>query len=114
MEYEHRRGVGRTLRGPARAHSEVCAHGILAGEVPRTIGIMAHSEQCPYYAVLYVQSVLIMQCLKYAMRPCYVVRYMQRVRIIQCFICNVSVLFSALYAKCPYYSVLYMQSVLIM
>ena len=45
---------------------------------------------------------------------------MQSVLIIQCFICKVSLLFSALYAKCllfsalyakcPYYSVLYVQS----
>ena len=34
---------------------------------------------------------------------------MQRVRVIYCFICKVSVLFTALYAKCPYYVVLCMQ-----
>ena len=38
---------------------------------------------------------------------------MQSVRIIQCLICKVSLLFSALYAKCLYSLVLYMQSVLI-
>ena len=31
------------------------------------------------------------------------VLYMQSVRIIECFICKVSLLLSALYAKCPYY-----------
>jgi hypothetical protein len=35
----------------------------------------------------------------------YFVLYMQSVLIIQCFICKVSLLFSALYAKCPYYLV---------
>ena len=51
----------------------------------------------------------------------YLVLYMQSVLIIECYICNVSLLFTALYAtcpyyyaKCPYYVVLYMQSVLIM
>ena len=39
--------------------------------------------------------------------------FMQSVLIIYCFICKVSLLFSALYAKCPYYLVLYMQSVLV-
>ena len=34
-------------------------------------------------------------------------------RIVQCFIYRVSLLCSALYAECPYYVVLYMQSVLI-
>ena len=38
---------------------------------------------------------------------------MQSVLIMQCFICKVSLLCSALYAKCPYYSVIYTQSVLI-
>ena len=38
---------------------------------------------------------------------------MQSVLIMQCFICKVSVLYSALYAKWPYYVVLYMQTVLI-
>ena len=38
---------------------------------------------------------------------------MQRVLIIQCVIRKVSLLFSAIYAKCPYYLVLYMQRVLI-
>jgi hypothetical protein len=32
---------------------------------------------------------------------------MQSVLIMQCFICKVSLLCSALYAKCPYYAVLY-------
>ena len=36
---------------------------------------------------------------------------MRSVPITQCVICKVSVLFSALYAKCPYYLVLFMQSV---
>ena len=39
---------------------------------------------------------------------------MESVLIIRCFICIVSLLFSALYAKCPYYVVLYVQSVHIM
>ena len=39
---------------------------------------------------------------------------MQSVLIVQCFICKASLKCSALYAKCPYYVVLYMQSVLIM
>ena len=39
---------------------------------------------------------------------------MQRVLSMQCSICKVSLLISALCAKCHYYSVLYMQSVLIM
>ena len=38
---------------------------------------------------------------------------MQSVLIVECFICKVSLVLSALYAKCTYYSVLYMQSVLI-
>ena len=46
--------------------------------------------KCPYYFVLYMQSVLILYC----------------------FICKVCILFRALYAKCPYYFVHYMQSVL--
>ena len=37
-----------------------------------------------------------------------------RVLNMSCFICKVSVLCIALYAKCPYYVVLYMQSVRIM
>ena len=37
---------------------------------------------------------------------------MQHVRFTLCFVCNVSILLSALYAKCLYY-VLYMQSVLL-
>ena len=37
----------------------------------------------------------------YAKCPYYVVLYMQSVLIIQCLICKVSLLFSALYAKCP-------------
>ena len=41
------------------------------------------------------------------------VLYMQSVLILQCFICNVSLYSSALYAKCPYTLVIYMQSVLI-
>ena len=41
--------------------------------------------------------------------PYYVVLYMQSVRIMYWFICKVSVLGSALYAKCLYYVVLYMQ-----
>ena len=45
--------------------------------------------------------------------PSYFVLYMQSVHITLCFICKVSLLFSALYAKCPYYLVLYMQNVLI-
>ena len=47
--------------------------------------------KCPYYFVLYMQSVL----------------------IISCFIYKVSLLCSALYAKCPCYAVLYIQRVLI-
>ena len=39
---------------------------------------------------------------------------MQSVLIMQCFIYKVSLLRSALYTKCPYYAVLYIQSVLIM
>ena len=39
---------------------------------------------------------------------------MQSVLIIECFICKVSLLFSALYAKCPCCLVLFMQSVLIL
>ena len=35
--------------------------------------------------------------------------YMQSVVIIYCFVWIVSLLFNALYAKCPYYVVLYMQ-----
>ena len=48
--------------------------------------------------------------------PYYVVLYstMQSVLIMYCFICKVSLLCSALYAKCPYFVVLYMQRVLIM
>ena len=38
---------------------------------------------------------------------------MQCVLIIHCFICKVSLLFTALYAKCPYYLLYYMQRVLI-
>ena len=49
----------------------------------------------------------------YAECPHYLVLYMRSVLSIQCFICEVFLLFSALYAKCPYYSVLCMQSVLI-
>ena len=47
-------------------------------------------------------------------RSLYLALYMQSVRIILCFICKVSLLCSALYAKCPYCVVLYMQGVLIM
>ena len=43
-------------------------------------------QKCPYYVVLYMQSVLIVQCSIY----------------------KVSLLCSALNAKCPYYVVLYM------
>ena len=52
--------------------------------------------------------------LSYAKCPYYLVLYMQSVLVIKCFICKVS-LSSALYAKCPYYLVLYstMQSALI-
>jgi hypothetical protein len=39
---------------------------------------------------------------------------MQCVLIVYCFICNVSLLCTALYAKCPYYVLLHMQCVLIM
>ena len=48
-------------------------------------------QKCPYYALLYMQSIL----------------------IIHCMICKVFLLFTALYAKCSYYSLLHMQSVLI-
>ena len=34
-------------------------------------------------------------------------------RIVQCYICKVSLLFTALYAKCPYYAVLYKDTLLI-
>ena len=37
---------------------------------------------------------------------------MQSVLIISCFICNVSLLCTGLYSKCPCYVVLYIQSVL--
>ena len=49
----------------------------------------------------------------YAKRPCYSVLYIPSVLIIQCFICQASLVCSALYAKRPCYSVLYMPSVLI-
>ena len=57
---------------------------------------MQEWAKCPYYSVLYIQSVLVIQ---------YFI-----------ILCQVSLLCSALYAKCPYYSVLYnnMQSALIM
>ena len=57
-------------------------------------------------------SVLFTALLVYAKCPYYLLLYMQSVRIINCFICKVSVLFSALYAKCPYYLLLRMQSAL--
>ena len=44
----------------------------------------------------------------------YLVLYMPSVLIMYCVICKVSLLFSALYAKCPYHVLLYMQSVRIM
>ena len=53
----------------------------------------------------YMQSVLITYEL--------VLIYVQSVLIVYFFMSKVSLLFSALYAKCPYYLVLYMQSVLI-
>jgi hypothetical protein len=43
----------------------------------------------------------------YAKCPYYVLLYMQSVLIMQCFICKVSLLCSALYAKRPYYLLLY-------
>ena len=44
-----------------------------------------HSK-CAHYLILYIQSVLVMQCL----------------------ICKVTLLFGALYVKCPYHLVLFM------
>ena len=38
----------------------------------------------------------------YVKSPCYVVVDMQSLRVMQCFICKVSLLCSALHAKCPY------------
>ena len=58
-----------------------------------------------------MQSVLIMYCF-IAKCPYYELLYMQSV-LMNCFICKVSLLLIALYAKCPYYELLYMQSVLI-
>ena len=50
----------------------------------------------------------------YAKCPYYLVLYMQTLLIMYCFICKVSLfLLSAFYAKCPYYVGLYTQSVLI-
>ena len=53
----------------------------------------------PYYAGFICRVSLIM--------------YMQSVLIMYCCICKVSLLCTAVYAKCPYYVLLYMQSVLI-
>ena len=64
--------------------------------------LVLYMQKCPYYLVLDMQSGFY-----------YFVLYMQSVLIIQCFVCKMSLLFSAVYAKCPYYLVLYMQSVLI-
>ena len=47
--------------------------------------------KCPYYVVLYMQSVLICSAL-YAKCSYYVVLYMQSVLIIQCFLYTQSVL----------------------
>ena len=46
----------------------------------------------------------------YAESPYYVVLSMQSLLIMQCFLCKVSLLCSAFYAECPYYVVLSMQS----
>ena len=70
---------------------------------------VAHAKHCITIRSLYIEHYYNKECIQSA------IFYMQIVLIIQCFICKVSLLCtSALYAKCPYYVVLYMQSVLIM
>ena len=97
-------------------------------------GISNTGRQCPYYVMLYMQSVLIRSYLvlyttsmqSVLIIPCFIcklslllsalyakvlITYKVSLLFIQCFICKVSLLFRALYAKYPYYLVLFMQSV---
>ena len=55
--------------------------------------------KCPYYLMLYMQSVLIIYCFVCKVFLLYSALY-----------AKVSLLFSALYAKCPYCLGLYVQS----
>ena len=68
---------------------------------------------CPYYIVLYMQSVLIPWCCICNVSLLLSAFICKVSLFFSAFICKVSLFFSALYAKCPYSLVLYMQSVLI-
>ena len=89
--------------------------GLLRPAAQDRMSLSFHALQakCPYCAVLYMQSVLIISCFICKASFLFRVLHARSVLMISCLICKVSLLFRALYAKCPYYFVLYMQSVLI-